>query len=299
MEGRIIVLKQQLTLLIAYNSIVRAKLNLFKSEYFDDDFIDPQFEYFICAIKNEDTYINSTYDNFKAEHFLDIFDFKKNMTSFVEFIEKISAKYNFTIELINPKISATDLLINLFLHFYHADIPRAILFAQFVQVRYDTLFHGDLNKLIRWFKSPVDIPAEYRKRIPVSYQQIDTGEYIWVYSKEKAIEMRKMLSSEFSCTKLKDYVAEEFPGWDLRIHEVLLKYFLQSPEFTQRKGKVKYRSINIPSIGRKIGLSIEPTFHPQKVLRSEVVIDANTKAKENKGDRSILYAAGWSLTKKR
>jgi hypothetical protein len=108
-----------------------------------------------------------------------------------------------------------------------------------------------------------------------------------------------MLPSEFSCTKLKDYIAEEFPGWDLRIHEVLLKYFLQNPRLTQKKGKVKVRSASMPIIGRKIGLSIEPTFHPQKVLRSEVVIDANTKAKGIKRDRSILYAAGWSLTKKR
>jgi hypothetical protein len=77
MKGSIILLKQQMTLLIAYNSIVHAKLNYFKTEYFDDDFIDPQFEYFICAIKNEDTYVNSTYDSVKAEHFLDIFDFKK------------------------------------------------------------------------------------------------------------------------------------------------------------------------------------------------------------------------------
>ena len=61
--------------------------------------------------------------------------------------------------------------------------------------------------------------------------------------------------------------------------------------------KVKNRSIDKPRLGEKIGFSLEPTFYPANIRRSNVVIDANTTPKGNRKDNSILYTAGWCFPK--
>lgn len=57
----------------------------------------------------------------------------------------------------------------------------------------------------------------------------------------------------------------------------------------------RYKKLAKSNKTGRIGLGLESTFKPKRIKRSEVVLDEQTSTTEGK-DKSIIYAAGWSLS---